>query len=90
MCEHHIQYTWHHVVFLLHKACMSLPFHAWNRHTVYINSSMEQECIDKYTVNNYLGSTKFLQLQDTAAVHLFESFCKVCMEESSSRTSAYL
>ena len=30
---------------------------------VHINSDMEQECIDKCTVNNYLGSTKFLQLQ---------------------------
>ena len=26
-------------------------------------SGMEQECRNKYTVNNYLGSTKFLQLQ---------------------------
>ena len=50
---------------------------------VHIDSGMEQECIDKYTVNNYLGSTKFLQLQDTAAVDLFLNFCKVCMVESS-------
>ena len=54
---------------------------------VHIDSGMEQEYMDKYTVNNYLGSTKFLQLHNTAAVHLLLNFCKVCMVESSSRTS---
>ena len=53
---------------------------------VHINSGMEQECIDKYTVNNCLGSTKFLQLHSTAAVHLL-NLCKVCMVESSSSSS---
>ena len=53
---------------------------------VHINSDMEQECIDKYTVNNYLGSTKFLQLHSTAVVHLL-NLCIVCMEESSSSSS---
>ena len=38
-------------------------------------SGMEQECRNKYTVNNYLGSTKFLQLHSTAAVHLFRLLC---------------
>ena len=41
---------------------------------VHIYSGMEQICIDKYTVNNYLGSTKFLQLLSTAAVHLLLNF----------------
>ena len=57
---------------------------------VHIYSGMEQNCIDKYTVNNYLGSTKFLQLQNTAAVHLLLNFCKVCMEELSSSSSVAL
>ena len=41
---------------------------------VHINSGMEQECIDKYTVNNYLGTTKSQQVQNTAAVHTFLNF----------------
>jgi len=64
--------------------------HVWTNVTVYHSmhgSGMEQECKDKCTVNNYHGSTKFLQLHSTAAVHLLLNFCKVCMEESSSRSS---
>ena len=49
---------------------------AWNRNAY----------VDKYTVNNYLDSTKFLQLHNTAAVHLL-NLCKVCMVESSSSSS---
>ena len=41
------------------------------------------------TINNYLGSTKFLQLHSTAAVHLL-NFCKVCMEVSSSSSSVVM
>ena len=58
---------------------------------VHINSGMEQNCIDKYTVNNYLGSMKFLQLLlSTAVVHLYLNFCKVCMEVSSSSSSVVM
>ena len=56
---------------------------------VHIYSGMKQNCIDKYTVNNYLGSTKFLQLQNTAVVHLLK-LCKVCMVESSSSSSVVM
>ena len=45
---------------------------------------MEQKCIDNDTVNNYHGSTKFLQLQKYSCCI---TFCKVWMEESSSSSS---